>query len=394
MKLLAIIFKEWTLLLKDKASLMILFVMPMCLVLVLTLLDSSDPATTSQINVLLINQGESPVAQGIMEGLNQIDEYQITDITQNTEMSRAQAVTAVSKGDYQALVVLPEKIPADESILVMTDPAMPSFIQKSISATVELIAQKVYMQSILQEVKMRSQVMVVDNIDSLRVHSQIAAENNQILKPNDVQQSVPAWTLFGMFLIIIPLSSVIVKERDQGILTRLYVAPVLKLTLLFARVIAFVLVNLIQLALMFSIGVFVIPLFGLPGLDVSGHLLSLTITGIAIAFAATGFGILVGTWSRSFEQAAATGPILIIIAAAVGGIMAPVYLMPESLKVFTEYSPLRWGQHAFLEILVRSTDYKQLMPDLIKLFVFFSATFVLTLVQPMLKRLFSVVFKR
>ena len=145
---------------------------------------------------------------------------------------------------------------------------------------------------------------------------------------------------------------------------------------------------------MFSIGVFIIPLFDLPGLEVAGHLISITIVGISIAFAATGFGILVGTWSRSFEQAAAIGPILIIIAAAVGGIMAPVYLMPESLKLFTEYSPLRWGHHAFLEIFVRSADYKQLTPDLIKLFGFFAATFVLTLVQPMLKRLFSVVFKR
>jgi len=243
MKLLAIIYKEWSLLWKDKASLMILFVMPMCLVLVLTLLDSSSPASTTRISMLLINQSDSPIAKGVVEGLNQVKEYRIKDITKDSAMTKSQAIAAVSKGSYQALIILPKEIPSDESILVMSDPAMPVFIEQSIQVTVQLIAQKVYMQGILEQVKMRTKIQVINEIDKLKVQTRVAAEDGKILKPNDVQQSVPAWTLFGMFLIIIPLSSVIVKERDQGILTRLYVAPVYKLTLLLARVLAFVLVN-------------------------------------------------------------------------------------------------------------------------------------------------------
>ena len=46
-------------------------------------------------------------------------------------------------------------------------------------------------------------------------------EGEKELIPNSVQHNVPAWTLFAIFFIIVPLSINIVKEKSQGTFVRL-----------------------------------------------------------------------------------------------------------------------------------------------------------------------------
>ncbi|MEM1244252.1 MAG: ABC transporter permease, partial [Pseudomonadota bacterium] len=205
-----------------------------------------------------------------------------------------------------------------------------------------------------------------------------ATLQKKVLKPNTVQQHVPAWTIFGMFLIIIPIAGVMIKEREQGILQRFYVAPVSRVSFLFGRIISFVMVNLIQLVLMLLIGIFFFPLFDLPALNVVGHIGMISVIGICVAFAATGFGVMMGTWAKTFEQAMAFGPILIVIAAALGGIFVPSFLMPNVLKDFLNYSPLYWANNAFMDILVRGEGFLTILPNLLKLLGFFFVTLILT----------------
>jgi ABC-2 type transport system permease protein len=69
--------------------------------------------------------------------------------------------------------------------------------------------------------------------------------------------------------------------------------------------------------------------------------------------AATGYGILLGTAIETYEQASMFGPISVVIAAAVGGIMVPVYAMPPLMRQLSLVSPLGWAQQAFLDIIVR-----------------------------------------
>ena len=46
----------------------------------------------------------------------------------------------------------------------------------------------------------------------------------EVSKPSSVQHSVPAWLIFGMFFIMIPLSNVMAMERQTNTLTRLRMA--------------------------------------------------------------------------------------------------------------------------------------------------------------------------
>ena len=54
-----------------------------------------------------------------------------------------------------------------------------------------------------------------------------------------VQQSVPAWLIFGMFFVVIPIAGVLIQERNDGTLTRLATFGVSPGALLGGKLLAF-----------------------------------------------------------------------------------------------------------------------------------------------------------
>jgi ABC-2 type transport system permease protein len=95
--------------------------------------------------------------------------------------------------------------------------------------------------------------------------------------------------------------------------------------------------------------------------------------GISSGLAAVGFGLLVGSlWSRQ-APAAMFGAIFVVIMAALGGLMVPVFLMPRVLRAISVCSPLGWGLDAFHDVFARGAGLRQVAPDMLLLLAFFVA---------------------
>ena len=99
---------------------------------------------------------------------------------------------------------------------------------------------------------------------------------------------------------------------------------------------------------------------------------------LSAILAATGYGILLGTLSRTYEQLSMVGPISIVIAAALGGIMVPVYAMPEIMRKISSYSPLAWGHEAYLNVFVRGGHLNSVLWQIAALLGFFVLTLVVS----------------
>jgi ABC-2 type transport system permease protein len=171
--------------------------------------------------------------------------------------------------------------------------------------------------------------------------------------PSAVQQNVPAWGLFGIFLIAVPLSGALVRERASGIMTRLQLLPTSFLTLLTGKLAAYGVVCLAQFAVMMLIGRFVMPLFGASPLTLVQAYGALGAVLLCVALAATAFGILLGVATRTYEQASMIGAISVVIAAAIGGVMVPVFAMPPIMRAISQVSPMAWGLNALLDLFAR-----------------------------------------
>ncbi len=272
---------------------------------------------------------------------------------------------------------LPPTISPKE-IKLYFDPATQKSFKNAITSSIDKMVSKIETQSIYaafqKELGDEEVVFFEDNsfISFREVHLQ---KGNREVIPNSTQHNVPAWTLFAIFFIVIPLSINIVKEKNQGTSIRLYTNPVSYLTILGGKIITYLVVCTLQFSLMLALGAFLFPFLGLPALTISDHaLIPLFSIALFSGLAAIGFGILLGTVATTPEQAAPFGATSVVILAAIGGIWVPVFLMPKLMQWLSNISPMNWGLMAFYDVLLRKNGWTAIFPELCLLLFFFIVT--------------------
>lgn len=204
--------------------------------------------------------------------------------------------------------------------------------------------------------------------------------------PNATQHNVPAWTLFAIFFIVIPLSINLVKEKGQGTLVRLRTLPMPYHIVILGKTITFLVICMIQFYLMVAVGVYLFPMLGLEPLQVEGNIGLMSIVAFCSGFAAIGFGILLGTVCETQEQSAPFGATSVVILAAIGGVWVPVFAMPEFMQMVSGLSPMNWGLNAFYDVLLRHVHLIQLLPKLVLLLGFYLIMIAISLIYDAKKR--------
>ena len=207
----------------------------------------------------------------------------------------------------------------------------------------------------------------------LEVQARQASRGGFERLPSSVQQNVPAWALFGIFFIVVPMGGSLIRERQEGTLKRLMSLPISHAVLLLGKVLAYVLVCLCQFGIIVMMGIYVLPLLGTPVLEMGSAYGAILLVVASAALAATGYGILIGAVARTYEQASMFGAVSVVIAAALGGIMVPVYAMPEVMREISRFSPLAWGLNGLTDLFVREATLGSVLPEISYLLVFFAA---------------------
>jgi ABC-2 type transport system permease protein len=400
--LFAVIIKELILLRRDRAGLAVLFIMPAVLVLVITLVHQNALSTIGEgrTAILFIDGDQDRLGSLIHTALKEAPGVELTVVPDGGEAVRADALKRVTEGEFQLFLRLPpgttsrvrsraqllarqafgERQAAPEvdlppaEIELHFDPTVLGTLRSAIHHLLELMLLRVEVDAKLAALGERLPEEVAtatrqalgpmaDAIETPRlalswpaaplVAISEARTDSPPVFPNATQQNVPAWSIFGVFFIVLPMAGTFIKERNSGVDLRLRSLPVAYVTLWAGKVGAYLLVCLGQLALIVGIGRWVLPLCGAPAFALEAAPLGVTLVTAGLVLAATAFGIFLGTVVRTYEQAAMAGPILIVIAAAIGGVMVPVYAMPKALQTLSHVSPLSWALDGFIELFVR-----------------------------------------
>lgn len=428
--ILATIFKELLELRRDRAGLLVLLVMPMALVLIVSLVQDSVMQATGEaaIKVLFVDDDKSSLSEGIGKQLQSGGGLELVTRIKGEPVGSETAKKAVMTGEYQFALIIPpgtgaafrERIsaraasaiavkgeaPAQEAgadairqsgVTVFFDPAVQGTFRtavvnalRSVILGIEFKEQAaVLAETFPAEMKkamggsMMNPFMAaplpevgfkIDTSPVLKLDEEVAYDSRLLKRPTAAQQNVPAWALFGMFFIVVPLSGSLIRERQTGTLKRLMTMPVSPLSLLAGKLLAYVLVCLLQFALMLAAGCYILPLLGTSGLVLGEQLWAIIPIAVTAALAASGYGLMIGTVSKSYEQASTFGAVSVVIAAAIGGIMIPVYVMPRSMQDISVISPLSWGLTAFQDVLVRGGSWITASREMTLLLLFFVVT--------------------
>lgn len=141
--------------------------------------------------------------------------------------------------------------------------------------------------------------------------------------------------LFFLFFTVQAAILNIVEERTNGTLQRLLMAPVPRASVLFAKTVSAAITGLISMTALAVASSLVLDATWGPWWGVA--LLSL-----AAVVAAMGLGALIGTLTRTAEQANQYAGIVATVLGLLGGVFIPIATGPGLLDVVSRISPHRW----------------------------------------------------
>ena len=414
-RLISLIYKDFLLLIRDKAGLVFLFVMPLVLVLVMTGMQEGalESATSKSISLLILNGDQDEIGQTVERELQEKDMFNVT--VGDASMTEAEVQQMVKKGTYLIGIYIPENttskiqgnvqksiaaafagLPSSVaeskmdtvSIKVFLDPTINSTFRSTLMSYLREASGKIQNDFMFAKIseEVNERAMVPMGEFSLSVAQPVGIEEITYGKTKDLKDefnsaahNVPAWTLFAIFFIVISLSGNIIKERQDGSFARLMTMPCPYWAYLLSKVVVYLAVCLTQFLIVLAMGKWLFPVLGLPLFEMHGTFFYCLIVVFCAALAAIGFGLLISAFATTHQQASIFGAVSVVILSAIGGIWVPTFLMPKFLKSLSAISPLNWGIEAFYGLILREGSLISVLPQCLLLLAFAAVCFAVSL---------------
>lgn len=382
------VYKEALLLVRDWHALGLLFAMPLAFVLVMSLAmqDQFAARAGSKLSVVLLDQDQSNASAMLVSALQSSGAaaIRVIDATESFEQLKATLrndrhafAIGIAAGYGKALSDANASLSGSVTLFVAPDTSKQTemIFQGSLRETLA----RERLNALFAPLAMLSRAQGGADIafDSQTAQPAVeylyranVAAGAPSQAPSAVQQSVPAWLVFGAFFIVIPLSNTLIRERQQGTARRLRTLPVSHAVLLAGKLAPYFAVNQLQVVLMLLVGLFLVPALGGEALQLNGSMWALAAIGSAVSFAAIGYALLIASAARTTEQASLLGGAGNLILAAIGGILVPKFVMPEAMQQLANVSPMSWALDGFLDVLLRGGALRDVANEALALIAF------------------------
>ncbi|WP_148624382.1 ABC transporter permease [Aliarcobacter cryaerophilus] len=365
-----ILKKEFKLIFRDIHALLVLFLMPSIFILIMSLAlkNTYSQNIESKLKVAIISQNSKDIDILIEElNKNPYFEAKIENRTSNKDLIYELKYDFAIKldSDFKNQI---NKNSKDFFIEIFSKPN----IKYDFYTILKNEIIKNISKSITKDFFINSKIDAknLDNLDNLISNNYIFKNEKDNSVINSVQQSVPAWLIFSMFFILIPISNTFINEKNFGTIQRIKSINIPLYTLLLGKILPYFIINQIQLIFMILIGIYIVPLFGGDSLKIEGSYFLIILISFAISFAAISFALLIANISKTTEEATSIGGVINIIFAAIAGIMVPKFVMPQFMQDLSLFSPMSWGLESFIEILVNNGSFSDIKSYLLYLIIF------------------------
>ena len=391
--------------LRDKVGISLMFVMPIILVVVVTSIQNStfQLVDKNKLSVLICNTDTGQASLQLIKSVNKIGMFKVSLMPQSkTETAMADAM---HNNDAMLGVIIPSNFSAkvEAKSKSIAGKALTSFgLAGDTSKKVgDVDPLTLYYNPILQESLrlsvqggIRSALQLVESRETLRslyysinekqlpealenemLNNKTAINEIPVSKdgtratPNATQHNVPAWTIFAMFFVIMSLGGSVVREKVSGSFIRLKTLPTNYLVGILSKQITYLAVTMLQAAVIFSMGIYLFPYFGLPALNLPSDMLALIIVTVVCGWCAVSYSICVGVFADTQEQANGFGAVSIVILAAIGGLMVPSFAMQGFAKTAANFSPMHWCLQAYYSLFLEGGQLKDVVNNIIPLFI-------------------------
>jgi ABC-2 type transport system permease protein len=404
-KLWATVKKDTRILLRDGVGISLMFLMPVILVIVVTSVQNStfQLMNKNRLPIVISNLDTGKASTELIKAIEKIGMFNVS------QLKGRQGENAVADAMHDKDATLGIIIPLNFSARVnaksqsVAAKALTSFGLQgdTLKNAGDVDPLTVYYNPVLQENirlsiqgAVRSAIQLVESRETLRalyfsinekplpekLENEILNNRTRIneipvsrsgtrIAPNASQHNVPSWTIFAMFFVIMSLGGSMVREKVSGSFIRLKTLPTSYSVGILSKQITYVGVTLAQAAIIFSIGIWLFPIIGLPALNLPADVFAVFLVTLICGWCAVSYAICVSVFAATQEQVNGFGAISIVILSTVGGLMVPSFAMQGVMKDAASFSPMHWCLEAYYTLFLEGGKLRDVTSNIIPLFM-------------------------
>jgi len=379
MKALAIAANDLRRLLRWRANIFFLFVLPMLIILLLgAVFGGSDRA-----RIGVVDHDSGKLAQQFVTALSERPSTKLLRYTSTEKLQQA-----VAHGHVDAGLVIPAdydaRLQRGDSVTLGYF-ARPNSVAQQLRPTAQSVAAD-QSRTIAAAQTLQRQLKIAFANALARARAVSAATPPVQVRLTDSNGSVYTTStgrfdsgastqlLLFIFLTSLTAAAFVIETRRLGIARRILSTPTSAGTLIAGQLLGRMAVALVQ-ALIIVFGSLIF--FGVNW----GEPLGTAAVVVAFCLVGTGAAVLVGSLCSDEHQAQPIGFLLGLGMAALGGSMAPLEVFPKTARTIAHVTPHAWANDAFSKLLKHGGDLVTVLPQIAVLLAFAFAAISLAVWQ-------------
>jgi len=329
-RIFAIIRKEFSQTLRDRATLAIMLSMPL---LQLILFGYAINTNVRHIPTVVADQSLDHASQAY---INDMVNSGYFDIVQSAS-DQVGAVQAIDAGTAKAGIVIPPDfaehvLRGDAQVLVLVD-GSDLFTSQSANAFATIIGQEYAVKVVTDQVSKAGILAEGSVLPAL--NALIRVLYNPDMK--DLWFIIP-----GMAAMLLQTQSLmltaaaVVREREVGTIEQILVTPIRPIELMVGKVVPYVIIAMLNMLTVIGIGVF---WFHVP---FQGSFWLFIVLSLLYVFSGLGLGLLVSSISQNQRQSQQLIMLFMMVSLLLGGFIFPRYTMPAVVRVIGNLFPITY----------------------------------------------------
>lgn len=361
-------------LLHNRVELLLTFVVPIAFFSIFAVIFGKGlgGSNTPKIKAVAVDAVGSPQSRLVMERIRKIEGLRIMEAGKNQKpINEERARDLVRRGMVTIAVVLRDDDPGLSADLLSD--ASDQVAGQVCSALVAQALVAPAKPNLKPQTAYRPQTDAVGSVNELATLSQPAANAPVISGASPVRivdviagdKANPVVSMYAagiavMFLLFGATGSggSLLEEQESHTLHRLLTTRLTMDQLLMGKWLYQTVLGVVQVFVMFLWGWLAF------GVDLWSHLDGFVLMTCVTAGAASSFGLLMATFSRTRSQLNGISVILILTMSALGGSMVPRYLMNETLRDAGLYTFNAWALDGFDKVFWRELPASELWPQI------------------------------
>ena len=329
--------KEFAHVLRDRKTLLILFGMPIAQILIFGFALTNE---VKNARIVVVDYANDVSSQKLLKKLEASQYFEI----EKTVLSADQIERAFQEGVVKLALVIPSNFDADlahenhAQIQVIADASDPN--------TANTLTN--YVSSIVLEYQQ-------ELTGSRAVSHRIVPETRMLYNPQllGVYNFVPGVMALVLMLVCVMMTAVsIVREKEMGTMEILLVSPFKPLMVVLSKAIPYLLLSLINVAIILVLSVFVLDL------PIHGSLLLLFAESTLFIITCLTIGIFISVKTASQQVAMLISLMGMMLPTILfSGFMFPIENMPVALQILSNVVPAKWFYIIVKSIMIKGLGF-------------------------------------